>query len=108
MREEFTEILEAVRQAHSASVVIESLQRFVGSLSDLQRSELPWGLQAELDTPSQVALWALHMRKAPDAAPSPTYGRMSKLLSEAAMRLAWLGTPDDWYSNNERGDEVAG
>src|SRR6478735_4258624 len=96
MQEAFTEVLESVRQAHSAAAVLESLERFVSSLSALERSELPWGLHAELKTPAQVALWAVHMRKQEDSTtPGPTYGRLYKLLSEAATRLAYLGTSID-------------
>ena len=99
MQEPFPEVLASVREAASASAVIECLQRYLGSLSDLQRSDLPWGLHAQLDTPAQVALWASHMRNARDSRPGPTYGRMSKLLSEAATRLAALAGTLETYEN---------
>jgi hypothetical protein len=106
MQEPFPEVLASVHEAPSASAVIESLQRYVGSLSDLERADLPWGLHAQLDTPAQVALWASHMRNGRDAAPGPTYGRMSKLLSEAASRLAALATTLDSYE--KKGTQVPG
>src|SRR6478735_3805037 len=101
MQEPFPEVLTTVREAPSGLAVIETLQRYLGSLSDLERSQLPWGLQAHLDTPAQVALWASHMRNARDATPGPTYGRMSKLLSEAATRLAAFGAALDSRGKKE-------
>jgi hypothetical protein len=105
MQEPFPEVLASVQDAPSAPAVIESLQRYLASLSDLQRADLPWGLPAQLDTPAQVALWASHMRNARDATPSPTYGRLSKLLSEAATRLASLAATD---SHEKKATQVPG
>jgi hypothetical protein len=87
-----------IREAANPDVVLEAVGCFLLELTPAEQSELPFGLRSELmRKPADIAMWALQTRMATgqDGVPGATYGRVCKLLGEAALRLAELTSTVD-------------
>lgn len=87
---DFIEALDAIRAAKNTVMVIELLRAYLASLPHEELAQLPWGLNPELMRgPADVAMWTLHIQQGDltGAAGGAGYGRIAKLLSEAALRL---------------------
>src|SRR4051812_23268746 len=86
---DFNAVHDAIREAESATAILQSVHDFLDGLSPEERSQLPWGLNAAaVQTAADIAMWALHLRDG-EHVPSfgPAYGRATKVFSEAAIRL---------------------
>jgi hypothetical protein len=91
---DFLETLDQIQSAPNARGVVALLHQYLASLTAEDVQQLPWGLSPDhLRAPSDVAMWTLYVRRGQLAGEvgGAAYGRLAKLLSEAADRIAQLG-----------------
>ena len=89
----FTSACAAIKNATVERDVVAAVQRFLGSLSEPERVQLPWGLVAlPLANVGHLALWSLHLDKdgpgTEDIKAGPIYGQTVAVFKSAAARLA--------------------
>lgn len=89
----FTIACKDIENAAIERDVVIAVQRFLGSLGEPERAQLPWGLFAlPLANIGHLALWSLHLSKdgpgTEDIKAGPIYGQTVELLKRAAARLA--------------------
>jgi hypothetical protein len=84
--------IQELRNASTAHDVVELVREFLGALSEDEQSQLPWGLNRQtVKSAADIAMWALQLRShTGSTAPGPAFGRVSKVLSDATVRLAEL------------------
>ena len=88
----FSVACDGIKAAGSERDVVVAVQRFLASLTQSERDQLPWGLLARpLANVGDVALWTLQLVAeqvgVDEMLPGPTYGQTVEIFKRAAARL---------------------